>query len=207
MDKAKALQQVKHSMEQDRSLPLVNTPRDIIPGDGNPNAKIMFIGEAGGYHESVQRKPFVGAAGKFLDQLLESVCIKREEVYISNMLKTRPPQNRDPFPEELKAFERYLDQEIEIIKPKIIVTLGRFSMRKFLPYAKISSIHGKPHVVDWKGKDVTIVPMFHPAAALRSLEIKSLATQDFKMLPEVLKNVEINRRKEKEQKTEQMQLV
>ena len=117
MDKFKELQKIKDEMEKDKNLPLVSRPEDVIPGDGNPDAEIVFIGEAGGYHESVQRKPFVGQAGQLLNKLLTLAGIKREDVYITNMIKTRPPNNRDPLPEELEAYSRYLDKELEIINP------------------------------------------------------------------------------------------
>jgi DNA polymerase len=189
MDKAKELLKVKKDMEQDKSLPLISKPEDVIPGHGNPNAKIVFIGEAGGYHESVQRKPFVGNAGMLLNRLLSSIKIKREDVYITNMVKTRPPDNRDPQPEELEAYGKYLDRELEIIQPSMIVTLGRFSMAKFLPGVTISRVHGKPHEIVWQGRDLTVVPMYHPAAALRNGEVLRQTQADFQGLPEILSKI------------------
>lgn len=186
MDKTLELQRVKEDMENDKTLPLISKPQDIIPGDGNPNSEIVFIGEAGGYHESIQRKPFVGNAGMLLNQLLRSINIPRESVYITNMVKTRPPENRDPSPEELKAYAKYLDREIDIIEPKVIVTLGRFSMAKFLPGVFISSVHGKPREIDYKGRTLVIIPMYHPAAALRSGEVMLKIKNDFLALPEIL---------------------
>lgn len=186
MDKAFKLKKVAREMEADKSLPLIRRPEDIIPGDGNPDSKVIFIGEAGGYHESVKRKPFVGNAGMFLNQLLHSIKLAREKVYITNMVKTRPPANRDPLPEELEAFSKYLDREIEIIQPKVIVTLGRFSMGKFIPGVKISSVHGRPHGIDWKGQEIVIVPMFHPAAALRNPDVLRMIKEDFLKLPEII---------------------
>lgn len=204
MDKRLELQKLKKEMENDKNLPLVSKPEDIIPGYGNPESKIVFIGEAGGYYELVQRKPFVGAAGQLLTRLLTSVGINREDVYITNMVKTRPPNNRDPLPEELAAYGRYLDRELEIINPKIIVTLGRFSMAKFLPSVKISAVHGRVCGVRWNGKDIVVVPMFHPAAALRAGDVMSMIKEDFAKLPEILKEME----KEKEKESaEQMCLV
>ena len=186
MDKNDALQKIKEDMEADKDLPLVSKPEDVIPGDGNPEAEIVFIGEAGGYHESIQRKPFVGQAGKLLNKLLELINIKREDVYITNMVKTRPPENRDPLPEELLAFGKYLDREIDIIQPKVIVTLGRFSMGKFFPFDFISMAHGKAREVKWKDRWITIVCMYHPAAALRNGEIMRREREDFLKLPEIL---------------------
>jgi len=180
---------LKNEMEKDKGLPLIKKPKDIIPGDGNPNAKIVFVGEAGGYHESIQRKPFVGNAGMLLNQLLHSIELERRGVYITNMVKTRPPENRDPLPEELEAFGKYLDQEIEIINPKIIVTLGRFSMAKFLPGVKISIVHGKVFDVNWKSRQIKVVPMYHPAAALRNGDVMFQIKEDFSKLPELLKEL------------------
>ena len=149
MNKSEELKKIKESMENDRELPLVKKPEDVIPGDGNPDTEIVFIGEAGGYHESIQRKPFVGNAGKLLDKLLAMIKLPRESVYITNMVKTRPPENRDPLPAELEAFSRYLDMELEVIEPKVVVTLGRFSMAKFLPNVYISGVHGRKFEVNW----------------------------------------------------------
>lgn len=203
MNKREELEKVRKEMEADRSLPLVSKPEDVIPGDGNPDAEIMFIGEAGGYHEHVQRRPFVGQAGQLLNKLLESINLKREEVYISNMVKTRPPENRDPLPGELKAFGDYLDREIEIIEPGIIVTLGRFSMAKFIPDVTINRVHGKTRTVRFKGRDIVVIPMYHPAAALRRGEILEQLREDFK----VIKKVYDDLNKPKEEKLEQMRLI
>lgn len=207
MDKAKELQKIREDMERDKNLPLISKPEDVIPGDGNPGAEIVFIGEAGGYHESIQRKPFVGNAGKFLDQLLRSINIPRESVYITNMVKTRPSENRDPLPEELEAYSKYLDREIEVIQPKVIVTLGRFSMGKFLPTARISGVHGKKFVVKWKDKDLVIVPMYHPAAALRNGEVMRQIREDFLKLPSILEEMKNKEDEVGQLKTEQMKLV
>lgn len=203
MDKAKELQKIREDMERDKNLPLISKPEDVIPGDGNPGAEIVFIGEAGGYHESIQRKPFVGNAGKFLDQLLRSINIPRESVYITNMVKTRPSENRDPLPEELEAYSKYLDREIEIIQPKVIVTLGRFSMAKFLPNARISSVHGRKFSVDWMGREIAVVPMYHPAAALRSGEVMRQIKEDFLKLPDYLAEM---KKEKKKVEVEQMNL-
>jgi uracil-DNA glycosylase len=189
MDKAQELLKIKQAMETDTDLPLVEKPEDVIPGDGNPDAKIVFIGEAGGYHESVQRKPFVGQAGKLLDRGLKAIGMPREDVYITNMVKTRPPSNRDPFPEELAAYSAYLDRELEVIQPKMVVTLGRFSMGKFLPGEKISGIHGKKFMVKWHGKDLVVVPMYHPAAALRNGNVMQEFRKDFLNLPNIMKEI------------------
>jgi len=152
-----------------------------VPGEGNPRAEIMFIGEAPGFMKRAGR-PFVGQAGKFLDELLAEAGYKREEVFIANVVKCRPPGNRDPLPEELAACSRYLDRQIEAINPSVIVTLGRISMGKFLPNARISEMHGKSIWVN----DRLIVPMYHPAAALHQPALKNVVIADFKSLPEAI---------------------
>jgi DNA polymerase len=156
-----------------------------VPGEGPANAEFMFIGEGPGFYENEQGRPFVGQAGKFLDELLEAAGLKREAVFICNVVKCRPPGNRDPLPEELSACNIYLDQQIEAIDPAVIVTLGRFSMGKFLPNARISDIHGKPRVV----QNRVIVPMFHPAAALHQPSLKPQIIADFQLLPKAVEQV------------------
>lgn len=178
-----------------------------VPGDGSPDAKIMFIGEGPGYHEDQQGLPFVGAAGKLLDQLLQSIEVERKEVFIGNVIKHRPPGNRDPLPEEIEACRSFLDEQIQTIEPKIIVTLGRFSMNKFLPGEKISQIHGKARYVNFLGKKYVVIPMYHPAAALRSGRIMEEVKEDFqkiKMFIEESSEVEIEKKKEEDK---QMKLV
>lgn len=203
MNKTLELRKIKEDMENDKSLPLITRPEDVIPGDGNADSEIVFIGEAGGYHESIQRKPFVGNAGMLLNRLLASINLPRESVYITNMVKTRPPENRDPLPEELEAYSVYLDRELEVIEPKIIVTLGRFSMAKFLPSTRISGVHGKKFEVNWNGKNILVVPMYHPAAALRNGAVMDQIKNDFLKLPEYLKEEE---NREPEIKIEQSEL-
>jgi DNA polymerase len=154
-----------------------------VPGEGPATAEIMFIGEGPGFHENEQGRPFVGAAGKFLDQLLAQAGLTRAEVWIGNVVKCRPPGNRDPLPEELSACDTHLEAQIKTINPSIIVTLGRFSMGKFIPGAKISSIHGQMRRVG----DRFVIPMFHPAAALHQAALKPAILEDFARLPELLK--------------------
>ncbi len=172
------------------TLPLTKSPEDIVPGEGSATAEILLIGEAPGFHESVQHRPFVGVSGKLLRKTLTEVGCPPESVYISNIVKARPPDNRDPTPEEIKAYKPFLDREIEVIAPKIIVTLGRFSMAKFLPDVKISQVHGRLHKVVWQGKILYVLPMYHPAAALRSTAMKTAFIADFQKLPKVLKWIE-----------------
>ena len=205
-DKQKIFDDLKKVMREDTGLPLRNGATNLVLGEGNLSADIMCIGEAPGFWEDKQGRPFVGAAGKLLDRLLLSIKLPREDVFISNVICYRPPQNRDPSPEEISLFQPYVDKLIDLIKPKVIVTLGRFSMGKFLPGVKISSIHGKSEVVNWKGNSVTIIPMFHPAAALRSGEVMQKIKDDFLRIPEIIKGIKEELDKEKN-KVEQMQLV
>jgi uracil-DNA glycosylase len=186
MDKNQKLAHLKKRMQDDMSLPLRDQATQLVFGEGNPEADLYFLGEAPGFHEDQQGRPFVGQAGKLLNKTLEEIGLKREDVYISNVVRFRPPANRDPLPEELAAFARYIDEEIEIINPKVIVTLGRFSMGKFIPDVKISQVHGVPRHVDWKGRQVLVVPMFHPAAALRAPAMMKMFEDDFKKLPKLL---------------------
>lgn len=160
-----------------------------VPGEGPDNARIMFIGEGPGFHENQQGRPFVGQAGKFLDELLSVSGLKRETVFITNVVKCRPPGNRDPQPEELEACSKFLDRQIEIINPEIIVTLGRFSMAKFFGQVKISQIHGAIRKIDQK----YIVAMYHPAAALHQPALKNTLIEDFSKLKKYLHQVETER--------------
>lgn len=170
-------------------LPLAQKASDIVPPEGNPEAQVMFIGEAAGYHEHLSRRPFVGVAGKLLTGSLEEIGIKREDVWISNVLKVRPPANRDPLPEEIEAYRPFLDEEILIIDPKIIVTLGRFSMAKFIKNAFISRIHGQARWVDFSGKRLLIFPMYHPAAALRNGQVRRYFKEDVAKLRKLIDNL------------------
>ncbi len=156
--------------------------KNAVPGEGPLNSKVMFIGEGPGFHENQQGKPFVGAAGKFLDELLLNANLSRNEVFITNVVKCRPPGNRDPLPEELEACGEYLDNQIEVINPNVIVTLGRFSMAKFFGNVKISHIHGQAKTVNER----LVVAMYHPAAALHQPSLKNIIIEDFKKLPDII---------------------
>ncbi len=193
MSKVNQLKQLKEQMLADMSLPLRSGATQLVFGEGNPDADIYFLGEAPGFHEDQQGRPFVGMAGKLLNQTLEEIGLKREDVYISNVVRFRPPGNRDPEPSELAAFAPYVDQEIEIVNPILIVTLGRFSMGKFIPDVRISQVHGHSRYVDLKGRKVLVLPMYHPAAALRAGEILKLFKEDFQKIPQLLKSVQIER--------------
>lgn len=187
MSKTEELQELKKQMEKDNSLPLKKGATNLVFGVGDPATKILFVGEGPGYWEDLKAEPFVGNAGKLLDRLLQSIELARRDVYITSVVHHRPPSNRDPLPEEIEAYAFYLDRIIDIINPKVVVTLGRFSMGKFLPGAKITSVHGKVHKVNWGGREIIVVPMFYPAAALRSGQVMDLVKEDFLKLPEILK--------------------
>ena len=181
MDKQAELKALETEIAANKSLPLMES--NLVFGEGNVNCNVLFIGEAPGVNEDRLRRPFVGRGGQLLDKMIEMIGWKRTDVYITNIVKRRPPENRDPLPKEIDAYKPYLTRQISIIHPKIIVTLGRFSMNYFLPEAKISRDHGRVFTVDsW-----TIFPAFHPAAALRAPQVMDVFREDFKKLPGILK--------------------
>jgi len=188
MSKKEELGRLKSEMEK-TSLPLKKGATNLVFGEGNPDAKIFFLGEGPGYNEDVKGRPFVGQAGALLNQLLQSIKVERNSVFITNVVCYRPPGNRDPLPEEIGAFQPYIDKMMEIIKPKIVVTLGRFSMAKFLPGVKISIVHGSAFVVNWKGREIKVVPMYHPAAALRNGDVMFQIKEDFLKLPGLIREI------------------
>ena len=162
---------------------MLHLTRDkAVPGEGNVRTKILFIGEGPGANENASGRPFVGQAGNFLNQLLAIAQVKRQEVFITNVVKCRPPSNRDPLPEELSACAKFLNRQIELINPPVIVTLGRFSMARYFPLQRISAIHGQGQWVN----DRLIVPMFHPAAALHQPSLRAAIEHDFSLLPAYL---------------------
>ena len=182
MSEMNRLSLIREEILHCQKCPLARGRKNAVPGEGPSSVEIMFIGEGPGYHENQQGKPFVGQAGAFLDELLSAAGLKREEVFITNVVKCRPPSNRDPMPEELTACAHYLDEQIALLDPKVIVTLGRFSMAKFIENGKISQIHGKSHKV---GKRL-VVTMYHPAAALHQPALRPALVEDFQKLPELL---------------------
>ncbi|MBI2052156.1 MAG: uracil-DNA glycosylase [Candidatus Sungbacteria bacterium] len=192
MDKVEQLKELEQELLNDSSLPLREA--NLVFGEGDINCRVLFIGEAPGFHEDQQKRPFVGRSGQLLNKLIASVGWQREGVYITNIVKRRPPENRDPLPEEIAAYKPYLTRQIDIINPKVIATLGRFSMNFFLPEAKISRDQGK--VFKWgkwdeKGeKGKFVVPLFHPAAALRSTQNLKALEDSFKRLPAILERCE-----------------
>ena len=158
---------------------------NAVPGEGSTTADIMFIGEGPGYYEDQQGRPFVGRAGQVLNDLLATIGLKREDVYIANMLKCRPPENRDPLQDEIAACGGYLDRQIKLIAPKVIVTLGRFSFGKFFPGEAISKARGTPR----KWGDLWVYPIYHPAAVLHNPRLKPALEDDFKRLPELIRSI------------------
>jgi uracil-DNA glycosylase len=189
---------IAHAIVDDNICPeLATGATQLVFGDGNPEADIVFIGEAPGKNEDIQGKPFVGAAGKFLNEMLESIGLQRGDVYITNIVKYRPPNNRDPLPEEKKAFLPYLQAQLEVIKPKIVATLGRHSTNCFLPDLQISQIHGQPKRIKIQMKQhsddvlpLVILPLFHPAAALYNGGMRQTLLDDFAQIPSILKKLQ-----------------
>ena len=162
--------------------PLHRDRTNAVPGEGPADAELMFIGEGPGFQEDKQGRPFVGPAGQFLEGLLASIRTSRQEVFIANMIKCRPPQNRDPSPVEISSCGKYLDRQIELVNPKLIVTLGRFSLGRFFPGETISRARGKVREKDGR----FIYPVMHPAAALHRQELRSTIIEDFKAIPAIL---------------------
>jgi uracil-DNA glycosylase family 4 len=159
----------------------------VVFGSGSPSAELMFVGEAPGFHEDKQGVPFVGAAGKLLSQLLAGIGIEREEVYIANVIKCRPPGNRNPLPEEIEACEGHLFRQIELIQPKLVATLGNFATKLLSGKpAGITQVHGREQHVTLGGQDVTLYPIFHPAAALYTPRMLEVLETDFRRIPELL---------------------
>ena len=156
--------------------------KQSVPGDGSTVAKIMFIGEGPGFHEDQQGLPFVGPAGRFLEELLAMIGMNRSEVYITNVVKCRPPSNRDPQPEEIEACRGYLERQIAIIQPKMVITLGRYSMARYIPNARISLVHGQVRKID----NVLVYPMYHPAAALHQPSLRPQIEADMLKIPDLL---------------------
>jgi DNA polymerase len=177
-----ALAEVAAETQDCTLCPLHKSASRAVPGEGPPDAAIMFIGEAPGHQEDRQGRPFVGPAGQLLNELLGRIGLRREDVFIANMVKHRPPGNRDPEPDEIAACKPYLDRQIELVNPRVIVTLGRFAMERFMPGAKISQVHGQPRQIGGR----TYVPVLHPAAALHNTSWRPLLEGDFEALGRLL---------------------
>ena len=177
-----ALAQLCDEIANCRDCELARSRTKVVPGEGAEDAELLFIGEAPGWHEDQQGRPFVGPAGQFLDELLASVGLKRQDVYIANVIKCRPPQNRDPLPSEIESCRKWLDRQIEIIQPRMIITLGRYSLMRYFPNESIGKIHGKPR----KLEGVVYYPMYHPAAALHQGSLRRIIEADMLKIPQIL---------------------
>ena len=185
-EKQQKLQELADRMSHELTYELAKSAHRCVPGEGNPDADILFIGEAPGRDEDASGRPFVGRSGQLLRANIRRVGYKEEDVFIANVVKHRPPENRDPTPEEIAMCAPFLDEQIRIIEPKLIVTVGRFSMGKFFPNQKISGIHGKVFKVTWSGNTFYVFPLYHPAAALRSTAMKQAFEKDFDKLPKIV---------------------
>ncbi len=187
MNKAVLMQQLADTIIDKGVCPeLAKTATHLVIGDGSLDADIVFIGEAPGKNEDEQGIPFVGAAGKFLNEMLAAAEMERTDVYITNIVKYRPPENRDPTPDEKKAFWPYLLKQLQIIQPKVVITLGRHSMEYFLPDMKISQIHGQSKRIQFGDDQLVIVPLYHPAAALYNGSLRQTLIDDFLNVPVIL---------------------
>lgn len=186
MTKQQQLDAVKQALLGDDPLPeLREGATQLVFGGGNPDADVVLIGEAPGKQEDLRGLPFVGAAGKFLDEMLEMIGLKRSDIYITNIVKYRPPNNRDPHPDEKQVFLPYLESQLEVIQPVLTVTLGRHSLNCFLPDLSISQVHGQPK--RYKGR--VYLPLFHPAAALYNSSMRQTLIDDFALIPDVIKKI------------------
>lgn len=190
MSNEEKLNEIAQQIEKCQKCSLYKTANKSVPGGPNPNAQIVFIGEAPGYWEDQKGIPFCGAAGNLLDKLLAEINLKREDIFIGNILKHRPPDNRDPLPEEITACTPFLKQQLLIMKPKIIVTLGRFAMNYFIPNVYISHTHGQAKRISWEQLILTIFPVYHPAAALRNGNMMNNLREDFAKIPQIIEQIE-----------------
>ena len=195
-----ALSELYEEIERCQDCELAKSRTRVVPGEGSEKANLLFIGEAPGWHEDQQGRPFVGPAGQFLGELLACIDLKREQVYIGNVIKCRPPGNRDPLPTEIQACSKWLNRQIDIIRPKMIVTLGRYSMARYFPDQSISKIHGKAKKQD----NVIYYAMYHPAAALHQANLRKVIEEDMHRIPQILADAE--KLPETEAKAEPQQL-
>ena len=185
------LDQIEADIKEKNICPdLAKTATNLVMGIGNPDADVVFIGEAPGKNEDLSGEPFVGAAGKFLNEMLASISMSREDIYITNIVKYRPPNNRDPLPNEKRAFWPYLVKQIQTIEPKILITLGRHSMEYFLPGKSIAQIHGQPKRIEFGDQKIVILPLYHPAAALYNGGLRQTLQEDFQLIPEIIKQLD-----------------
>src|SRR5665213_414419 len=186
VSKQQQLDDIKQKILDDKVCPeLAATATQLVFGDGNVDTDLVFIGEAPGKNEDIQGIPFVGAAGKFLNEMLQMIDLARKDIYITNIVKYRPPDNRDPFPDEKTAFLPYLESQLEVIQPTLVVTLGRHSLNCFLPDLQISQVHGQPK----RYKNRVYLPLFHPAAALYNGAMRQTLIDDFALIPAIIKKI------------------
>jgi DNA polymerase len=187
--KQQQLDAIQQQILDDDPVPeLRKSATQLVFADGNAESELVFIGEAPGKNEDEQGKPFVGAAGKFLDQMLDMIGLKRSDIYITNIVKYRPPNNRDPYPDEKQVFMPYLESQLEVIQPKLTVTLGRHSLNCFLPDLSISQVHGQPK----RFKNRVYLPLFHPAAALYNGAMRQTLIDDFALIPLIMKKIKLS---------------
>ncbi|MBM3149193.1 MAG: uracil-DNA glycosylase [Chloroflexi bacterium] len=177
-----ALTDLNEEIKRCQDCDLAKNRTKVVPGEGPDNAALLFIGEAPGWHEDQQGRPFVGPAGQFLEELLSTIGLRRDQVFIANVIKCRPSANRDPLPGEIQACKKWLDRQIELIQPKVVVTLGRYSMARYFPNQSISKIHGKSK----KEGEITYYAMYHPAAALHQGSLRKIIEADMLKIPQLL---------------------
>ncbi len=184
-----SLEQIAEEVRACQKCPLGQSRTRAVPGEGPGHAAIMFIGEGPGFHEDQQGRPFVGASGQYLEELLAQIGLNRRQVFIANVIKCRPPGNRDPEPAELVACRDFLDRQVAVLQPRLIVTLGRYSMERYFPGQPITRVHGRAKRIG----NVFYLPLFHPAAALRNPDWRSELTKDFRRIPELLAELDADR--------------
>lgn len=191
ISKASLLEQIASDIRTQNVCPdLAQQAMHLVMGEGSVDSNIMFIGEAPGKKEDETGLPFVGASGKFLDSMLNAASMERKDVFITSIVKYRPPDNRDPSPAEKAAFLPYLLRQIAIIQPKVIAPLGRHGMEFFLPGVKIGDIHGQPQTIELDGREVVIMPLYHPAAALYNGRLRQTLRDDFLKIPDIIRQIE-----------------
>lgn len=187
--KDKKLKYIADLVAQCTKCPLYKTATNPVPGSGDSKTEIVLIGEAPGFYEDQQGLPFVGNSGKLLDRLLADIKLSREEVFICNILKHRPPNNRDPLPNEIRACVPYLKAQLQVIEPKVIVTLGRFALNYFFPQDMISRVHGQIKQFVWQEQNLSMIPVYHPSAALRSTSNLKALEEDFRKIGKYINKI------------------
>lgn len=192
LNSAETLSDIETAISSCKNCELYKTKTKDVPGTGSKKADVVFIGEAPGKQEDIEGIPFIGTAGKFLTEMIEEVGLTRDDVFIANVLKHRPPNNRDPLPNEIDACWPYLKKQLEIINPKLIVFLGRHALNRFFPSLKISESHGKAFRKEWQGKKQVFLALYHPAAALYNGSMRDILKEDFTKIPKLIKKIQPN---------------